>query len=70
MIYVNDLLETDKGSVFDSRVARAEKLPSVIVKIVRDMHDRFRASHNLPNCQDRAIRRLVKFPFIHVYAFF
>jgi hypothetical protein len=70
MIYVNDLLEADHGSVFDSRVAPAEKLPSVIVKIVRDMHDWFRASNNWPNCQDRAIPRLVEWPVIHVYAFF
>jgi hypothetical protein len=63
---VDEFLETDYSSVIDFRIATAEKLPAMIVEIVRHVKYRFRAFEDLPKSDDRAIPWLDERPVIHV----
>ena len=69
-VRVDDFLETHYSSVIDLRVATAEKLPAVIVEIVRDVENRFRTFQDLPEGYDRAIPRLIERPVVLVRFFF
>jgi hypothetical protein len=69
-IHFGDFQKTDNDRIRDLRITPPEKLPAVIVCIVRDTQDRLVSCNNLPERKNGTIRGLVKGPVFHLRTYF
>ena len=55
-------MQSDDLAVFERAIAGADKLPTVIIRVVRDVKNRLSPLKHLPRGMDRAVPRLIKWP--------
>jgi hypothetical protein len=58
----HDFCQPDNGRIFDVGVTEAEKLPTMVIRVVGDMENRFAAKYDRTKRDNRAILRLIEWP--------